>query len=176
MKKPNIKLLISIGIIIIFSLGVTYAFMNLTTSSNTATGEGGCFQVEYTGGQAINNLTLASSTNYLEGENTELTLSKSADCQIYTEANIVIYTNTETTAPLANGALKYIVLQGSTTVSSGEITKTGDQTLATVTLTSTATTYQVYLWVDSDISQGTFDDKTYSGYIYANSTQTSTIK
>ena len=52
----------------------------------------------------------------------------------------------------------------------------GDVKLATVPLTKNVTTYDVYLYIDSNISNGYFDAKTYFGYIYASATQTSTVK
>lgn len=177
MRKENLKSIIIVGLIVTFALGGTYAFMTFSASNASATGTAGCFNVKYTGGQVINNQSLSSTTNYLEGESTEVVLYKDSNCEIYTEADIIIHTDSPaTTAPIENGALKYIVLQGSTTIQSGSITKTGDQTLATVTLNSTATNYKVYIWVDSEVSQGSYNDKDYSGYIYAAATQTSTIK
>ena len=176
MTKTNIKSLIIVSILVVFALSTTYAFLNLSASnSTTATGEAGCFVVNYTG-QTINNSSLVSTTNYAEGASSNVVLSKNANCKIYTEADIMIHTNTTTTAPISNGALKYKVMNGTTEVSSGTITTTGDTKLATVTLTTTATTYKVYIWIDSNISLGTYNGKSYSGYLYAKSIQTSTIK
>lgn len=175
MKAINIKSSIIILLLIIFSLSATYAFLNLGTPSNAATGTAGCFEVNYTG-QAISNSALVSTTTYTEGASSNVVLSKSEDCEIYTEADIMIHTNDSTTAPISNGALKFKILQGTTEINSGTITTTGDTKLATVTLSTTATTYTVYIWIDSDISIGTYNGTTYSGYLYANSTQTSTIK
>lgn len=179
--KTNIKSLIIISLIIVFSLSATYAFLNLSASANNATtGNGGCFLVNYSG-QAINNSALVSTTNYNEGASSQVVLSKASNCEIYTEADIMIYTNTTTTAPISDGALKYkieIISGDGQIISGGEgsITTTGDTTLATVSLTETATTYVVYIWIDSSISKGAYNGTTYSGYLYANSTQTSTIK
>lgn len=175
MKKENIKSIIIIGVIVLFSLGSTYAFLNFSASNNTATGVGGCFKVNYSG-QAINNLSIQSTSTYTEGASSDVILSKSTDCKIYTEAEIYIHTNTTTTAPISNGALKYKVLNGNTTVGEGSVTATGDTKLATVTLSNTATTYKVYLWIDSDTSNGTYHETTYSGYIFASAIQTSTVK
>lgn len=178
MEKTNLKSIIIIGILVIFSLGSTYAFLNFrATNSSTATGEGGCFQVNYSG-QAINNLSVATTSTYTEGVSSDIILSKSTDCQIYTEADIYLYTDEDdTTAPITTvQALKYKVMTGSTTVSEGTITTTGDTKLATVTLSTTSTTYKVYLWIDADISNGSYNSTTYSGYIYASASQTSTIK
>ena len=175
MKKENLKSIIIIVLLIIFSLSATYAFLTFSSSNNTATGTGGCFQVNYSG-QTINEDALISTDDYTEGASSNIILSKSSDCQIYTKASIMIKTNTSTTAPISNGALKYKVLQGTTIISEGTITTTGDTTLATVALTTTSTTYKVYIWIDSNISNGTYHDKSYSGYLYATAIQTSTVK
>ena len=175
MKKENIKSIIIITLLIIFSLSATYAFLILGVSNNTATGIGGCFKVNYSG-QTINNSSLISTSDYNEGASSDIILSKSSDCQIYTKASIMINTATTTTAPISNGALKYKVLNGENIISEGAITATGDTTLTTVTLTNTATTYKVYIWIDSSISQGTYNNKSYSGYLYASAIQTSEIK
>ena len=175
-NKTNIKSLIIVSILIVFSLSATYAFLILTASSdNRVGGTGGCFIVNYSG-QEISNSALVSTTNYLEGATSNVILSQDEDCKIYGEADIMIHTNTTTTAPISNGALKYKVLQGTTEISSGAITATGDTKLATVPLTTTATTYKVYIWIDSEVSNGTYNEKTYLGYLYAHATQTSTIK
>lgn len=82
-------------------------------------------------------------------------------------------------APIENGSLKFNVINNTTkaSVGSGTIQSQGDedQELATVPLSTTAVTYKVYIWVDSNISLGTFNGKEYSGYLYANSVQSSDI-
>ena len=51
----------------------------------------------------------------------------------------------------------------------------GDTLLATIPLEDTEITYTIYLYIDSTVSLGNYNDKTYSGYIYATTEQTSTI-
>lgn len=177
MKKQNIKLSLFIALTVVFSLSVTYAYIFLTATDTSETNQGGCFEVYYSG-QAINNSALQSTTDYTQGATSDIILSKDSSCKIYTEASINIHTDsTLTDAPLETGALKYKIMQGDTEISSGSINEptTEDQTLATVELTNTQTTYTVYLWIDSSISLGTFNGKNYSGYFYASSTQSSTV-
>ncbi len=160
----------------IFITGSTYAFMNLAASSSTASGQGGCFEVSYTG-QNLNAGNLLSTDDYLEGAHTTVTLSKASTCKIYTEANIYLHTNETATAPIESvKALRYKLMTGETTVSEGIVSNKGDYLLATVPLTNTATTYTLYLWVDFNLSSGSYDETTYTGYIYADSNQTSTIE
>ena len=51
----------------------------------------------------------------------------------------------------------------------------GDTLLATLPLEDKEVTYTIYLYIDSTLSLGNYNDKTYSGYIYATTEQTSTI-
>ena len=176
MKKENLKSIIIVGLVVIFSLSATYAYINLTATPSNATGTAGCFNVSYTG-QNITNASLKSSTTYTEGTTTTVTLSKDTSCKLYTESQIYLYTQSTTTAPISNGSFKYRVEKAGTMVSEGAITKTGTDTLlATVPLTYTKTEYKIYLWIDSTTSLGTYNDTSYSGYVYAKSTQTSTVQ
>ena len=111
MKKENLKSSIIIGIIVIFSLAATYAFLNLSVNNNDAPGTGGCFNVSYTA-QNISNASLKSSVTYSEGATTTVTLSKDSSCKVYTESEIYLHTdsvNTTTDFPFSNGAFKYRV-------------------------------------------------------------------
>ena len=51
----------------------------------------------------------------------------------------------------------------------------GDTLLATLPLEDKEVTYTIYLYIDSTVSLGNYNDKTYSGYIYATTEQTSTV-
>ena len=51
----------------------------------------------------------------------------------------------------------------------------GDTLLATLPLEDKEITYTIYLYIDSTVSLGNYNDKTYSGYIYATTEQTSTV-
>ena len=161
--------------LIFLVLGTTYAYLNLTKSDNSITGNGYCNLVNYEA-KAINASDLKSTTNYLEGVKTTVNLSYSASCKIYTLASIYLHTNNETTSPVDTVlALKYKVFQGNTKISEGTIHTKGDQKIATVPLSSVSTSYDVYLYIDSNISHGYFDSTSYSGYLYATSNQTSTL-
>lgn len=196
MKKTNIKIAIIVMLLVVFSLSATYAYLELSAfDNNTATGEGGCFEVNYSG-QEITNTSLISDIelNVNDSENpvpsTTVTLSKDDECKIYTEVDIKLHTNNDAamTAPVDEvHALKYkierisgngeiLVSNGSTsTTKEGVITEKGDTTLATVSLTDTTTTYKIYLWLDANISIGAYDGTNYSGYIFAESLQSSDI-
>ena len=181
-NKSNITK-ISIIIVVLFTIITTgtYAFQQLSVDNSNATGTGGCFNVNYTG-QNLTAANIATTTNFSEGAQATVKLNKNTSCKIYTEANIYLKTNSSTTAPIESvQALKYKVYNGSSQISEGTITKINEddnkgKLLATVPLTDTETTYTVYLYIDANISTGQYTSKTYSGYVYATSAQTSTIE
>lgn len=182
MGRENIKLSLIISLIVVISLSSTYAYLVMSASysdDNVTSGNAGCFVVNYSG-QDINNASLKSTSNYAEGAKSNIILSKNVGCKVYTEASIYLRTFSDgTTAPLSDGAMKYKVMQGTTELSTGSVSEiigeATDQLLATVPLTDTNVTYTVYLWIDPAISQGSYHGKTYSGYLFASSTQSSTI-
>lgn len=188
MGKNNIKLFLIITLLVVFSLSATYAYVSLVAeNSQAAVGTGGCFEVNYTGqeitAEKLSSTPELNTTDAIEEPYSAVTLSKNDNCEIYTEVDIKLHINTDAsvTAPIEElYALKYKVekVSGDGKILSGgegTIINKGDTTLATVSLTETTTTYKVYLWIDSDISLGYYNSKNLSGYIFAESAQTSTI-
>ena len=164
MKNKRVFIgLFALFFFLILTIGGTYAYLYLGRTDNSVTGKGYCNSVVYEGTN-INASNLVSTTNYLNGLKTGVKLSYENDaCSIYPFVTIYLHTNDSTTAPITSvHAFKYKVFNGSTKVSEGVITAKGDVKLATVPLTK-------------DVTNGYFDAKTYSGYIYASATQTSTI-
>ena len=150
--------------------------MNLSDINNMASGTGGCFEVSYVGDN-IDAGNILSTDNYLEGAHTTVTLSKSSSCKIYTEANIYIHTNPTTTAPIdTTEAMRYKLITEDNVEYNGFVKKSCDSLLATIPITNTPKTYTIYIWIDFNLSGGFYHDTTYSGYIYAESSQTSTIE
>ena len=138
-------------------------------------GSAKCNGINYQG-QEINASNLSSTTNYLEGAKSTITLSQSEDCKIYSYVNIYLHVDDNITAPLESvKALKYKLITEDKIEYNGTITTKGDSLLAVVPLTSAPKSYQVYLWIDSEISNGQYDNRSFSGYIYATSEQSSTI-
>ncbi len=197
MKKSNTILILLIGAITIFSIGTTYAFLNINANSNNQTGQSGCFEINYTGTigkyDSINDELESSDTYTGPYENdtgfASVKFSKASSCKIYDKLNIKLHTNSETSLQLLKeGALKYRVVNSSNNSEywDGEIKTTSttsselDTTLApNVALINTEKTYKIYLWVDTSISHNSnynYDGLKYSGYIYADTTQSSTIK
>ena len=177
-SKNPLVLFGSILCFFVLFIGGTYAYLFLSTSSeNTVTGTGGCFVVDYVG-QVINAGNLNTTTNYLEGAKTTVTLSKNENCDIYTLGNIYVYSDPDvTTFPIVETpALKYTIIDEDGLVyEEGLITDVGDVLLTEVDLYEEPTSYDIHLWVDSELSRGTYNNTSFSGYIYATSDQSSTI-
>ncbi len=186
-KKNNIfskikitsSLLVFIFIYALLTISSTYAYLSLNANNNTASGTASCGNISYNGTN-ITGANLETSTSYLDGIHSTITMSKNINGG-YTEADIYIHNNQGSNIPLNNGvtgyeAFKYVILQGTTIVSSGIIQKSNtDQLLATVELTTTATTYDVYVWIDSELSNGLYNNVSYTGYIYAKAICSSTV-
>lgn len=197
----NKKLLIIVVVVISLLLSSTYAFLSLNSDVSDATGEGGCFEVEYSADPTIVTSSLVSTVNVPESPILSITISKDNSCKIYSNADIYIHTNmsnNETTAPINDTpALKYKIFAKKN--SSGEIiinkignittTLNADGTLNEdlkitiadnivdgIPVLEEAITYDIYIWVDKNASLGRYNNTTYSGYIYAEAHQTSTIK
>ena len=154
--------------------GGTYAYLEMKKNASVA-GSAKCNGINYQG-QEINASNLSSTTNYLEGAKSTITLSQSDDCKIYSYVNIYLHTNDNITAPIDSvKALKYKVFQGNNQISEGLITSIGDKRIATVTLEKADVSYDIYLYIDSNDSNGEFDGTSYYGYIYASSFQNSMI-
>ena len=180
-KKPLVLTMGFVWFVFVYAVAITsftYAYNAFTATATGTTGEGGCFQVSYTG-QNLNAGELLSTTNYLEGAHTTITLSKDSTCKIYTEANIYLKTNNTTTAPIATTpALRYKILEqtNNTLIEEGLVNSSSEYLLTTVPITDTETTYIIYIWIDAELSGGAYDNKSYSGYIYAESVQSSTVE
>lgn len=184
-KNGYLKLIILIIIFIALALGSTYAWLYVqkSTNQNDTTGTAGCFNVTYNS-DAIKHTNLSSTTNYLEGARTDITVQKASTCKIYTKASLYIYTNAASITSIGQttfqkGAVKYVVTNSSGTIlSQGAITASGDKVIASNLdiPDSSASTYKVYIWIDSSItSERDYDEKHYSGYFYAISDQKSTV-
>ena len=155
--------------------GSTYAYLYLENNSNGISGSGKCEGINYKG-ENISASNLVSTTNYLEGAKSTITLSKNKDCTIYTYVNLYLYTNNTTTAPITTvKALKYKIVSSNNVTYAGVVSYMGDTLLATLPLEDKEVTYTIYLYIDSTLSLGNYNDKTYSGYIYATTEQTSTV-
>jgi len=179
MDKKNKYIVLVIGIITfgLLFVGGTYAFLSFTATVNNSTynGTSNCFLVDYTAGNAITGTMFQSSTPK-GGLSGSVTMNINSNCGVNGTGTIKLNVGSNTSSILlSEGALKYAVYENinSSPVVSGSITSTGNKDLYSgFTLSKTAKTYYIYVWLDGTIADNDYVDVPFSGYIQATATQT----
>ena len=157
MNKKLLYSILTVLLIAIVSVGITYAWLSWSSSVNIG-GTSECFDVNYVKGQDIGsdsnqaNFSLASS--YKEGLSSVLKVNLKDTCTI-TNGTGTLYLNTDTTTSsilLTSGVLKYQVLEGTNKVANGTVTKTGSLAIyKDIAITSTVKELTVYVWLDGSL-------------------------
>ena len=157
MNKKLLYSILTVLLIAIVSVGITYAWLSWSSSVNIG-GTSECFDVNYVKGQDIGsdsnqaNFSLASS--YKEGLSSVLKVNLKDTCTI-TNGTGTLYLNTDTTTSsilLTSGVLKYQVLEGTNEVANGTVTKTGSLAIyKDIAITSTVKELTVYVWLDGSL-------------------------
>ena len=157
MKKKILYSVLIVLLIIIVSVGITYAWLSWSGSVNVS-GTSECFDVNYVKGQDIGSeespakLSLASS--YTEGLSTVVKVNLNDTCTILNGTG-TLYLNTDSITSnilLTSNVLKYQVLDGTTEITNGVITSTG--TLAiydNIPITNEEKSITVYIWIDGNL-------------------------
>ena len=157
MKKKILYSVLIVLLIIIVSVGITYAWLSWSGSVNIS-GTSECFDVNYVKGQDIGSeespakLSLASS--YTEGLSTVVKVNLNDTCTILNGTG-TLYLNTDSITSnilLTSNVLKYQVLDGTTEITNGIITSTG--TLAiydNIPITNEEKSITVYIWIDGNL-------------------------
>ena len=157
MKKKILYSVLIVLLIIIVSVGITYAWLSWSGSINIS-GTSECFDVNYVKGQDIGSeespakLSLASS--YTEGLSTVVKVNLNDTCTILNGTG-TLYLNTDSITSnilLTSNVLKYQVLDGTTEITNGVITSTG--TLAiydNIPITNEEKSITVYIWIDGNL-------------------------
>lgn len=157
MKKKILYSVLIVLLIIIVSVGITYAWLSWSGSVNVS-GTSECFDVNYVKGQDIGSeespakLSLASS--YTEGLSTVVKVNLDDTCTILNGTG-TLYLNTDSITSnilLTSNVLKYQVLDGTTEITNGVITSTG--TLAiydNIPITNEEKSITVYIWIDGNL-------------------------
>ena len=157
MKKKILYSVLIVLLIIIVSVGITYAWLSWSGSVNVS-GTSECFDVNYVKGQDIGSeespakLSLASS--YTEGLSTVVKVNLNDTCTILNGTG-TLYLNTDSITSnilLTSNVLKYQVLDGTTEITNGIITSTG--TLAiydNIPITNEEKSITVYIWIDGNL-------------------------
>lgn len=157
--KKNIYIIIGILLGISLLVGITYAWITSVVGESTISGTTRCFDILYTKGKDIgsdqNKATLMPSNDYTGGLSSTILMSISNKCNVSATGKIYLTTSSKTSSNLyREGLLNYQVLKdGQVTDLKGSITSAGTITIDVGSLTkasssSSATKYQVYVWVD----------------------------
>lgn len=156
-KNKKILIISGLTILVIGLLAGTIAYLSKVLFSdltvNTTT-KGLDYYINYSKGTDITNATINPSTTYEGGNNVTVTLYKKDNTyDIY--GNIYLDITTIGDNLKNSEALKYTVLDSSNnTISTGTLkgtTSSSSLLLAqNITLTTTMTTYTVYLWLDEN--------------------------
>ena len=106
-----------------------------------------------------------------------VTININSSCNVSATGNIKLNVSNATSSTLlSSGALKYALYDSSDTtlLGSGTISSAGIKTLNTnsIALSQTATTYNVYVWLDGTKVSNSHLGLSFVGYIYADATQT----
>ena len=157
MNKKLLYSILTVLLIAIVSVGITYAWLSWSSSVNIG-GTSECFDVNYVKGQDIGsdsnqaNFSLASS--YKGGLSSVLKVNLKDTCTI-TNGTGTLYLNTDSTTSsilLTSGVLKYQVLDGTNEVANGTVTKTGSLAIyKDIAITSTVKELTVYVWLDGSL-------------------------
>ncbi len=157
MNKKLLYSILAVLLIAIVSVGITYAWLSWSSSVNVG-GTSECFDVNYVKGQDIgsdsNQATFSLTTSYKGGLSSVLKVNLKDTCTI-TNGTGTLYLNTDTTTSsilLTSGVLKYQVLDGTTEVANGTVTKTGSLAIyKDIAITSTVKELTVYVWLDGSL-------------------------
>ena len=168
--KSKMYMILGISFLVLAVLGSAYAYYKYviaTINVDTIT-RGLDYYINYTKGTDITSSTLSPGTDYTSGNNLSVTLYKKDNT--YTIYGHIYIDISSISDGLSNsGALKYTVLEGTTKITSGQLTGTtsGDTVplAVNIPLKTTSTKYTVYLWLDENAED----------YMYAENTSISAI-
>lgn len=157
MNKKLLYSILTVLLIAIVSVSVTYAWLSWSSSVNIG-GTSECFDVNYVKGQDIGsdsnpaNFSLAST--YTEGLSSVIKVNLKDTCTI-SNGTGTLYLNTDTTTSsilLTSGVLKYQVLEGTNEVANGTVTKTGNLPIYNnIEINNEVKQLTVYVWLDGSL-------------------------
>ena len=151
--KSKMYMILGISFLVLAVLGSTYAYYKYviaTINVDTIT-RGLDYYINYTKGTDITSAALNPGSDYTSGNNLSVTLYKKDNT--YTIYGHIYIDISSISDGLSNsGALKYTVLEGTTKITSGQLTGTtsGDTVplAVNIPLKTASTKYTVYLWFD----------------------------
>ena len=157
MNKKLLYSILTVLLIAIVSVGITYAWLSWSSSVNIG-GTSECFDVNYVKGQDIGsdsnpaNFSLAST--YTEGLSSVIKVNLKDTCTI-SNGTGTLYLNTDTTTSsilLTSGVLKYQVLEGTNEVANGIVSSTGNLPIYNnIEINNEVKQLTVYIWIDGSL-------------------------
>ena len=180
-NKLWLSVLAVVAIIVVVG-GATYAWYTWRSSTITISGTSGCFTIDYTKGTDISG-GIKFSEGYTGGRTTGVVMGIHTGCTVTGTGTLYLNTDTENTTELllTGGALKYQVKVGNNLVAAGVINNTSGTVSGnyrTIPIYSgfalsqgSTTTYDVYVWLDGELTNNDYAGAVYSGYISATAAQ-----
>ena len=157
MNKKLLYSILTVLLIAIVSVGITYAWLSWSSSVNIG-GTSECFDVNYVKGQDIGsdsnpaNFSLAST--YTEGLSSVIKVNLKDTCTI-SNGTGTLYLNTDSTTSnilLTSNVLKYQVLEGTNEVASGIVSSTGNLPIYNnIEINNEVKQLTVYIWIDGSL-------------------------
>lgn len=185
-KKKLIGTIIGVVAFAALIAGATYAWLTYSatiTNGNYSLGSMN-FSVTFVKGTAVNAvpiLTNPTAAQVTSGGGSLAVQANKVSGSAPGDLTITLNTEASTAATLlSSGALKYAACIGTCTQTNltqetyyGTVSSTGPTNIiASTPLTASATTYNIYFWLDSATISDTVVGNAYSGYISASATQT----
>lgn len=157
MNKKLLYSILTVLLIAIVSVGITYAWLSWSSSVNIG-GTSECFDVNYVKGQDIgsdsNPANFNLTSTYTEGLSSVIKVNLKDTCTI-SNGTGTLYLNTDTTTSsilLTSGVLKYQVLDGATEVANGIVSSTGNLPIYNnIEINNEVKQLTVYVWLDGSL-------------------------
>ena len=175
-KNRYVALIVGVICLGLLSVGGTYAFLsfNAVVINTTSNATSNCFLVDYNAGSEISGVMFQSKTPK-GGLSGSVTMNINSTCNLNGTGAIKLNVGSSTgSVLLSEGALKYAVYENvdSNPVASGTITATGNKNLYSgFSISKTAKTYYIYIWLDGTIADNDYINVPFSGHIFATATQ-----
>ena len=153
MKK---RFLIIIPVIALIIIGITYAWWDWTSTTNSASFTVSDLVVDYSGGPDISGIKLIPVTSKEKGEadGTAVvkTITASANGKIYMDLNMTLETYPN---DLKDNTLVWEIYNGNQLVNSGNLGSVSQGDVVKIfsgqPITETTTTYKLYIWIDGRV-------------------------
>lgn len=177
-KKKLIGTIIGVAMFAALIAGATFAWLtfNVSVTNGTITPSSMNFSVNFTRGTDISDMPILSEGTV---STAKLLTVKAHKVSGSAPGNLTIYLNTSSTsnALITDEAINYAVCVGtcsslSSAAATGTLSSTTKKALLTTPLTASATSYNIYFWLDGNVISNDHMGLSYSGYISAEATQT----